>query len=61
MKLTQYVSEFEQFLNEYKHDHPNVEEDQRRGWRIWWDHRLDLDAADRQKQDSVPPNPYYYS
>ncbi|GGY95726.1 DUF3460 family protein [Pseudoduganella plicata] len=61
MKMKNYVSEFEAFLEGYKETHPNVEEDQRRGWKIWWDHRLDLDAVDRQKKDSVPPNPYYYS
>jgi len=61
MKLTKYVSEFEEFLEGYKSAHPNVEEDQRRGWKIWWDHRQDLDAVDRQKKDTVPPNPYYYS
>ncbi|MGB9991749.1 DUF3460 family protein [Massilia sp. SM-13] len=61
MKLTRYVSEFEEFLNKFKAEHPGTEENQRRGWNIWWDHRLDLDAVDRQRKDSVPPNPYYYS
>jgi hypothetical protein len=61
MKYTRYVSEFEQFLNQYKEEHPQVEADQRRGWKIWWDHRQDLDAADRQKKDSVQTKPYYYS
>jgi hypothetical protein len=41
--------------------HPAVREDQRRGWNIWWDHRLDFDAVDRQGKDSVPTHPYYYS
>jgi hypothetical protein len=61
MKLTRYVSEYEQFLNRYKDEHPGVEAEQRRGWKIWWDHRLDLDAVDRQRKDAVPTNPYYYS
>jgi hypothetical protein len=61
MKLTRYVSEFEEFIDRYMEQHPGVREDQRRGWNIWWDHRLDLDAVDRQRKDSVPPNPYYYS
>lgn len=61
MKLTRYVSEFEEFIDRYMEQHPAVREDQRRGWNIWWDHRLDLDAVDRQRKDSVPPNPYYYS
>ena len=61
MKLTRYVSEYEQFLNRYKDEHPGVEDEQRRGWKIWWDHRLDLDAVDRQRRDSVQTKPYYYS
>lgn len=60
MKLNQYVSEFELFLNSYLVEHPAVVADQARGWRIWWDHRVDLDAVARQNQDSVPPSPYYY-
>ncbi len=61
MKQRRYVSEFEQFLDRFIAEHPHVEEDRRRGWNIWWDRRQDLDAADRQKRDSVPPKPYYYS
>jgi hypothetical protein len=53
-----YVSEFEQFLNSYLHRHPEVERDQRRGWDIWWDHRIDLDELDRQRQDTVPVKTY---
>lgn len=60
MKLTGYVSEYEQFLEQYKEQHPGVEAGQHRGWKIWWDHRQDLDAADRQRGDSVPTRPYYY-
>ncbi|QGZ38457.1 uncharacterized protein DUF3460 [Pseudoduganella flava] len=61
MKLTRYVSEYEQFLNRYKDEHPGVEAEQRRGWKIWWDHRQDLDAVDRQRRDTVQTKPYYYS
>ncbi len=61
MKLTRYVSEYEQFLDGYMAEHPAVVEDQRRGWRIWWDRIVDLDALKRQARDSVPPKPYYYS
>jgi hypothetical protein len=61
MKLKRYVSEFEEFMDRYKQEHPGVEEDQWRGWKIWWDHRLDLDAVDRARKDSVPTEPYYYS
>ena len=34
-----YVSEYEQFLNQFKAEHPYVEPDQRRGWEIWWHRR----------------------
>lgn len=61
MKLKGYVSEYEQFLDRYKQTHPDVEENQRRGWYIWWDHNLDLAEVDRARRDSVPTNPYYYS
>ncbi|PWF41540.1 DUF3460 family protein [Massilia glaciei] len=55
-----YASEFDQFLGDYLDEHPEVEEDQRRGWYIWWDHRVDLDELDKQRQDAVPVKPYYY-
>jgi hypothetical protein len=53
-----YVSEFEQFLSTYLQRHPEVERDQRRGWDIWWDHRVDLDELDRQRKDTVPVKTY---
>jgi hypothetical protein len=59
-KLKGYVSEFGEFLNSYMEQHPEVEEDQKRGWKIWWDHRIDLDEMDRQRQDTVPLKPYIY-
>ena len=61
MKSTShYVSEFENFLNGYLERHPDVKEDQQRGWYIWWDHRVDLDELDKQRRDSVPVKPYHY-
>lgn len=60
MKLTRYVSEFEQFLDGYIAEHPAVVEDQRRGWLTWWDRIVDLDAMARQNKDSAPPGQYYY-
>ena len=55
-----YVSEFEQFLDTYLAQHPEVEQDRKRGWNIWWDHRVDLDNLDKQRKDSVPIKPYGY-
>lgn len=61
MKMKGYVSEFEQFLDSYKHSHPDVEEDQQRGWYIWWDHSVDLAELERARRDKVPTAPYYYA
>ena len=55
-----YVSEFEQFLNGFLAEHPEVEQDRRRGWYIWWDHRIDLDELDKQRTDTVPKKSYHY-
>jgi hypothetical protein len=55
-----YESEFGQFLHDFMEEHPDVEEDQKRGWYIWWDHRVDLDELDKQRKDSVPVKPYHY-
>lgn len=55
-----YVSEFEQFLNGYLAEHPDVVEDRQRGWYIWWDHRVDLDELDKQRSSSVAAKPYQY-
>jgi hypothetical protein len=55
-----YVSEFEQMMEQFLARHPGVEEDRRRGWYIWWDHRVDLDALDKQRDDAVPVKPYHY-
>ena len=55
-----YVSEFDQFLDGFLRTHPEVEADQKRGWYIWWDHRLDLDELEKQHKDEVPAKPYQY-
>lgn len=55
-----YVSEFDQFLQGFLEQHPDLEEERRRGWYIWWDHRVDLDELDKQREDSVPVKPYSY-
>ncbi len=55
-----YVSEFEQFLDGYLEQHPDVVEDRQRGWYIWWDHRVDFDELDKQRAASVAAKPYQY-
>ena len=59
MKSKDYVSEYEQFMNGFLHDHPEVERDQRRGWRIWWERPArTVDPA--RESDAVPRAGYYY-
>ena len=55
-----YVSEFEQFLDNYIAQHPEVEEDQMRGWYIWWDHKQDIAERAKERRDSVAVKPYSY-
>jgi hypothetical protein len=55
-----YVSEFEQFMQGYLQQHPEVIDDQREGWNIFWDKRVDLDALRVAEQDRVPQRPYVY-
>lgn len=56
-----YVSDFEQFMNSYLDQHPEVEADRQHGWSIWWDHRLDLAELDKQRESEVPAKPYRYA
>ncbi|MDQ1920566.1 DUF3460 family protein [Massilia pseudoviolaceinigra] len=55
-----YVSEFEEFMHGFLAQHPEVEEDRRRGWDIWWDHRVDLDELDKQRENELRVKPYVY-
>jgi len=55
------VSEFEQFMEKFMGEHPEVVEDQRKGWYIFWDHKVDLNALKKATEDSVPVKGYYYS
>lgn len=57
-----YVSDFEKFMGRFLEAHPEVEEDQRRGRLIYWDHKVDLAALEKAEEDSVPEDGYgfYY-
>lgn len=55
-----YVSEADQFLDGLLRAHPELEEDQRRGWYLLWDKQVDLDALEKAREDSVPVKPYHY-
>ncbi len=55
---TDYVSEFTQFINQYLVQHPEVVADQKVGWDIFWDHKVDLQALEDAKKDVVPDDCY---
>ncbi len=55
-----YVSDFERYLGRYLDQHPNVERDQRRGWYIWWDRRVDPADVEPQQPYAVKVNGYQY-
>lgn len=56
----EYRSEFTNFMDGYLREHPEVVDDQRHGWYIWWDHDVDLAEEQKARRDSVPLPPYYY-
>lgn len=56
----QYVSEYEQFMNGYLSDHPEVERDKLLGWRIWWERHVDPKEVAEQAQ-AKPGKPPYHS
>ncbi|KZE35189.1 DUF3460 family protein [Crenobacter luteus] len=55
-----YVSPFTEFMDHFLEDHPEVVEDQRRGWYRFWDHKADFDEMLKERQDSVPIKGYDY-
>jgi hypothetical protein len=55
-----YVSEFDHFIDNFMAHHPEVGDDQRRGWYIWWDHRVDLKDLEPQRGDVIPVKSYQY-
>ncbi|RXZ42015.1 DUF3460 family protein [Crenobacter cavernae] len=55
-----YVSEFTEFMDHYLEEHPEVVEDQRRGWYLFWDHKANQASIKEEKEDSVPVKGYDY-
>lgn len=53
-----YVSEYTVFINRYLAEHPEVVEDQKRGWDIWWDKKVDFKAIKEADEDYVPDDSY---
>ncbi|PKB19903.1 DUF3460 family protein [Janthinobacterium sp. 64] len=55
-----YVSDFTRFIDGYLQTHPEVLENQQRGWRIWWERPASLHELELIHADSVPEPPYHY-
>ncbi len=53
-----YVSEFTRFMDKFLKEHPEVVEDQQRGWNIFWDKEVDPAAISKAEEDSVPFDDY---
>jgi len=58
---TGYVSEFEQFLKQFKAAHPEVDEDQQHGLSIWWNKGVETGNQDVRHKDTIPVKGYKYS
>ena len=46
----------DKFLEKY----PEVVENQRRGWYIFWNRKVDLEELNKASEDSVPAKGYDY-
>ncbi|TSA16356.1 MAG: DUF3460 family protein [Betaproteobacteria bacterium] len=55
-----YESEFTKFMREFKQQRPNLEAEQRKSREIWWDHKQDLETAERAKESRVKQQAYVY-
>lgn len=55
-----YVSEFTQFIDKFLEEHPEVVENQRTGWYIFWNRKVDFEELKKASEDSVPTKGYWY-
>jgi hypothetical protein len=53
-----YVSDFEIFMNQFLKEHPEVVEEQKRGWRSFWEVKIDPAAPNFSKEDIVRDDQY---
>ncbi len=56
-----YVSEFTDFMNRYLEEHPEVVEEQRRGWNFFWNPKVDLTPPEITKEYRVQNDSYGFS
>ena len=55
-----YQSDVTQFIESLKHEHPDLEAQQRQGRNLLWDKRIDPQQAAQARQAQVPQKPYVY-
>lgn len=55
-----YVSPFTEFMDGFLAEHPEVVEDQRHGWYLFWDHKANFEDMKEASKDSVPVKGYDY-
>ena len=58
--MAMYESEITQFLKQLKQARPQLEDEQRKGRAIWWDHQQDIDTTERNRQSRVAQQAYVY-
>ncbi len=56
-----YVSDFTVFMNRYLKEHPEVVEDQQRGWNIYWNHAVDFEELKEAEEDRAPDDTYGFN
>jgi hypothetical protein len=56
-----YVSEFTVFMNQYLAQHPEVVQDQQRGWDFGWHPEVDPVAQQEAEQDRAPDDAYGFN
>lgn len=56
-----YVSEFTLFMNRYLEQHPEVVEDQRRGWRFGWEPKVEPEAERDAELDLAKDDAYGFN
>lgn len=51
----EFDTEYIRFMNEFLKAHPEVVEDQKVGWDIYWNPRRDAEAMEERDEDPPPP------
>ena len=59
-KPKSYESEFTKFMREFKQQRPQLEVEQSKSRAIWWDHKQDLEALEREQESRVKQQAYVY-